>query len=91
MSSMSKYTRECVSRVDVEINNRKVQSFVAPTKLFFLVSEKRDSVPEDSHLVLDIHIDVSSAWAHKLQVLTAFVGEIVVVLTLSVIYLVSCA
>lgn len=64
MSSMSKYTRECASRVDVEINNHKVQSSAAPTKLFFLASEKRDSF-EDSHLVLDIHIDVSSALAHK--------------------------
>ena len=65
MSSMSKYTRECASRVDVEINNHKVQSSVGPTKTFFSSSEKRDSFPKS--FSFGIHIDVSFTSAHKLQ------------------------
>lgn len=89
---MSKYTRECASRVDVEINNHKVQSSIAPTKLFFSVSEKRDAklIPEDSHLVLGIHIDASSASAHKLQPLVHLSARLsFVILTFNVIYIVS--
>lgn len=58
MSSTSKYTQEWASSEDVEINNRKVQSFVR-RQSSSLHAGKVQLISNDSHLVLgDIHIDI---------------------------------